>query len=145
MKSSQLISIFLLFGSVYCFSQDESDVITCPLQKRFIVNGNDTIYTDSNIPAEFPGGHKAMYKYLQENLKYPEIGFCPEGKCYLQFIVDMEGNISNIKVLRGVPDCPECDQEAINVVKGMPKWIPAKVNGRLVKSYFQMPVNFTLN
>jgi protein TonB len=68
-----------------------------------------------------------------------------QGKCFLQFVVEEDGSITNIKVLRGVPDCPEFDMEAVRIVKSMPKWKPGKIQGRAVRSYYTLPVAFNLN
>lgn len=107
----------------------------------------EIIYDIVDEPAEPPGGMAALKKYLAENIKYPqtavEMGL--EGKCYLQFVVSENGYISNVKIKKGVTDCPECDQEAIRVVKGMPKWTPGKINGKAVNSTFSLPVSFKLN
>lgn len=105
------------------------------------------VQTFVDEPAEFPGGHSAMNAFLAKNLKYPPAALEKEiaGKCYLQFIVDAEGMISDIKVKRGVTDCPECDQEAVRVIGLMPKWTPGKTNGKAVKSYYNLPVKFSLN
>lgn len=107
----------------------------------------EVIYDIVDEAADFPGGRAALLKYLSENIKYPqtavEMGL--QGKCYLQFVVSENGFISNVKVKKGVTDCPECDQEAIRVVKGMPKWAPGKVNGKAVNSTFSLPVSFKLN
>ena len=107
----------------------------------------EVIYDIVDEPAEPPGGMAALKKYLAENIKYPqtavEMGL--EGKCYLQFVVSENGYISNVKIKKGVTDCPECDQEAIRVVKGMPKWTPGKINGKAVNSTFSLPVSFKLN
>lgn len=88
-----------------------------------------------------------MMKFISEHLKYPavaeESGI--EGKCFLQFIVSETGELSDIKVRRGVPDCPECDKEAVRLVKSMPKWTPGKNNGKAVKSLYTLPVMFKLN
>ena len=96
--------------------------------------------------AEFPGGKKAMMEFLNKNIKYPQLAIEQgiQGRCFLRFVVSTEGKISDVRVLRGVPDCPECDKEAIRVVKSMPRWKPGKNNGRGVNSYFDMPVSFTL-
>ena len=105
---------------------------------------DNTIYAFTDEPAVFNGDVK---KYLAENIKYPqtaiELGL--EGKCYLQFVVSANGNISNVDVKRGVPDCKECDEEAVRVVKRMPKWTPAKNAGKPVNSTFNLPVSFKLN
>lgn len=103
-----------------------------------------TMWVDE--PAEFPGGHKAMLRFLAENLNYPQVAreLNLEGKCNLKFVVSKTGNISDVTVERGVPDCPECDKEAVRVVKKMPDWRPGKVKGKAVDSYFNLPVKFTL-
>jgi protein TonB len=104
------------------------------------------IYMVLDEYAEFPGGRAALQKYLDNNLQYPttakEMGI--QGKAYLKFVVSDKGEISNVQILKGVSDCPECDKEAIRVVKGMPKWIPGKNNGKAVASWFNLPVKFEL-
>jgi protein TonB len=96
--------------------------------------------------AEFPGGTAAMYKYIQQNVQYPamarEAGI--SGKCFLKFVVNETGEISNVEVLKGVPGCSECDREAIRVVKSMPKWKAAKMTGKSVKCFFNLPINFKI-
>lgn len=100
------------------------------------------IYTTVDEDAEFPGGKKALLSFLVKNLEYPEV--CIFGKIYLKFTVLKDGTIENITVLRGVPDCPECEKEAIRVISIMPTWIPAKVSGKSVNSYFYLPININL-
>ena len=64
------------------------------------------------------------------------------GKCYVSIVVEIDGSISNVKVIRGVPDCPECDKEAIRLMKTMPKWKPGKTGGKVVRSRINLPVKF---
>lgn len=94
--------------------------------------------------AEFPGGPAALKKYLGENIIYPptavELGV--QGTVYVRFIVSERGNISNVRVTKGIPDCDECSEEAIRVFKSMPDWRPAKNNGKNVNSYFNSKVTF---
>lgn len=99
-----------------------------------------------DVSAEYPGGYPAMMKFIQENLIYPEIGIenGAQGKCYLRFVVDDKGKISSVKVMRGIAGCPECDQEAMRVIRKMPKWKPGKLQGEDVSSYFDLPINFKL-
>lgn len=104
----------------------------------------EIIYDIVDEIAEFPGGMAELVKYMRENLKYPETGITYEGKCYLQFYVMKDGSIKNIKIKKGVTDCPECDAEAVRMVKGMPKWKPGEINGRSVNSVFSLPVSFKL-
>lgn len=95
-------------------------------------------------PAEFPGGRAELKKFLENNLRYPEweaqqgIG----GKCYLRFVVSSTGEISRVSVIRKVAECPDCDKEAVRVVKKMPNWKPGKKNGEAVDCYFNLPINF---
>ncbi len=101
---------------------------------------------DPDISAQFPGGRDKMIQFLTSNLNYPELPrqLGIQGKCHLQFVINKQGEISQIKIMRAVPDCVECDQEAIRVIKKMPKWKPAVKDGQNVDSYFIMPINFTL-
>lgn len=105
------------------------------------------IYEVVDETAQFPGGQEALKKYIKDNLKFPQtaIDMGIEGKCYLKFVVSESGNISNVKVIRGVQDCPECDREAIRVVKSMPKWKPGTINGKPVHSTFTLPVPFKID
>ena len=115
-----------------------------PKEMEIIIEKKESeVYTYVDETAAFKGNLK---QYLDENIVYPQraVQLEIEGRCYLQFIVSDSGNISNIKVKRGVPDCPECDEEAVRVVKGMPNWIPAEIGGKPVNSTFNLPVSFKL-
>ena len=104
------------------------------------------IFTIVEENAEFPGGLAEMAKFIQKNLQYPamarEAGI--SGKCFLKFVVNENGDISNVEVLKGVSGCGDCDREAIRVVKSMPKWKAAKMTGRAVKCYFNLPISFKI-
>lgn len=106
----------------------------------------EVIYDFVDEPADFPGGRAALLKYLSENIRYPQVAqeMNIQGKCYLTFVVSENGYISNVKLKKGVTDCPECDAEAMRVVRGMPKWTPGKNNGKAVNSVFSLPVTFKL-
>lgn len=106
----------------------------------------DTITTDVNRPAEFPGGKQALYRFLGENLVYPKRAIKEEieGRCSLRFIIDTEGNVAEVKVREGVAGCRECDAEAIRVVQLMPRWTPGISHNRVVNSYYNMPITFKL-
>jgi protein TonB len=92
----------------------------------------------------FTGGEEAMYDYLRKNITYPdmarELGL--QGKVFVQFVVEKDGRITNVKVVRGVSE--DCDAEAARVVKKMPKWQPGKQRGKAVRTQFTLPVNFVL-
>jgi len=113
----------------------------------FDENGRKNNFSnDPTIDAEYPNGLDSMNAFLARNIEYPEIArdLGLEGKCILQFMVDFDGTVKDLRILRGVPDCFECDKEAMRVVKLMPKWKPGKVHNRVDKSYFYLPVSFTL-
>lgn len=99
---------------------------------------------DLNIiekPAEFPGGRDEMFKFIKKNLQYPK-ETCVEGLVFVQFSVEPDGSLSNIKVVRGLSQ--ECDAEAVRVFSIMPKWIPAiePVKKKPTKNYFTIPCRF---
>jgi protein TonB len=93
---------------------------------------------------EFPGGEKEMMNYLHKNTRYPtaarENGI--EGTVMLEFVVNEDGSISGLKALRQVSG--GCTEEAMRVVKSMPKWKAGMQNGNAVKVYFRLPVTFKL-
>lgn len=93
---------------------------------------------------EFPGGVDAMYKYLAQNIKYPQLARENNitGKVYVEFVVEKDGSVSNVKVLRDIGG--GCGQEAVRVVKTMPKWSPGKQRGKAVRVQYRLPVNFNL-
>jgi protein TonB len=102
------------------------------------------IFTVVEQNPEFPDGQAALMKYLAANIKYPTLARENNisGKVILQFVVDEDGGISDIKAARGIGG--GCDEEAIRVVKSMPKWKPGKQRGRPVKVRFTLPVSFKL-
>jgi TonB family protein len=106
--------------------------------------------TDMNIfnvveqMPEFPGGEQALAQFLHDHIKYPaeaaENGI--QGSVYTSLVIEKDGSISNILVVRGV--YPTVDAESVRVVRIMPKWIPGRQNGELVRVKFTVPINFVL-
>ena len=92
----------------------------------------------------FPGGMGALMKYLATHIHYPELAKESgiQGRVFINFVVEPDGSIDHVKVLRGIGG--GCDEEAIRVVKSMPKWIPGKQRGKPVRVSFNLPVKFTL-
>lgn len=93
---------------------------------------------------EFPGGNIKLTKFIENALKFPQISKSQgvQGNVYLSFVVDTTGKLKNIKVNRGIS--MECDQEALRIVKLMPKWIPAEHNGKKVEVTINLPIKFEL-
>lgn len=94
---------------------------------------------------EFPGGQKAMMKWLMENIKYPEAAAKAgkEGRVIVKFVVDKQGNVTKPVVARGVDE--SLDAEALRVVKAMPKWTPGRNNGKVVSVEYTLPVSFRID
>lgn len=107
--------------------------------------GEDEVYMSVEKNPEFPGGVNAMMDYLRGNLKYPESAKKnkQEGRVFIGFIVEKDGSVSNVKVLRGV--CEELDSEAVRVVKSMPTWIAGRDKGKPVRVQYTLPIVFKLN
>ena len=93
---------------------------------------------------QYPGGMGALNQWLGSNIKYPvmaaENGI--EGRVVVQFVVERDGSVSGVHVVRGVD--PSLDKEATRVVSAMPKWIPGKQNGSAVRVKYTVPVTFRL-
>jgi TonB family protein len=104
----------------------------------------EIIYTVVKEMPEFPGGTINMMKYIQKNIQYPQSAKDAglTGKCFLKFVIDTIGAIRDIQILKGVPGCIECDEEAIRLLKSMPKWNPGKQDGKRVPVYYTYPINF---
>jgi protein TonB len=118
-----------------------SDAGTGPVEEKA-----PEVFTVVEQMPDFPGGPAEMMKYIQKNIHYPEIEKEANisGKCFVKFVVEMDGSISNVEILKGVPGGPGCDKEAVRVVKSMPKWSAGKQNGRAVRVYYNLPIVFRL-
>ena len=92
----------------------------------------------------FPGGEQKLMEYVRKNVKYPQIARESgiKGRVFVSFVVEPDGSVSNVKVLRGIGG--GCDEEAMRVVKSMPKWKPGKQRGKAVRVSYMLPVNFQL-
>lgn len=103
------------------------------------------IFTEPEARASFPGGEAKKLEFIQQNNQLPRTT-CYEsavtGKVYVQFIVQKDGTIDDIKILRSIGNRES--EEAVRIIKSMPNWIPAKQNGYDVASYYAMPIKFEL-
>jgi protein TonB len=103
------------------------------------------IFTVVESMPGFPGGEAARIEYLNENIKYPQMARESgiQGRVFVTFVVERDGSVTDVKVLRGIGG--GCDEEAIRVIKNMPKWEPGKQRGKPVRVQFNMPILFKLN
>lgn len=94
--------------------------------------------------ASFPGGNDALASYLQTNVKYPESALKNNeaGKVFVSFVVEKDGSIGDVKVEKSVS--ADLDNEALKVVREMPKWTPAMKDGKEVRSSLTLPIVFHL-
>ena len=105
---------------------------------------DDDVFVFVEQNPQFPGGDAARIKYIQNNLVYPKqaIELAIQGTVYVNFVVEKDSTITNPKVLRGIGG--GCDEEAIRLIKAMPKWIPGKQRNMAVRCQFNMPIKFSL-
>jgi protein TonB len=103
------------------------------------------IFTVVESMPDFPGGDAARIKYLNENIKYPQMARESgiQGRVFVTFVVEKDGSVTDVRVLRGIGG--GCDEEAIRVIKNMPKWNAGKQRGKPVRVQFNMPILFKLN
>ncbi len=92
----------------------------------------------------YPGGDQKLMEYIAKNIKYPQIARESgiQGRVFVGFVVEPDGHVSNVKLLRGIGG--GCDEEAMRVIKSMPKWKPGKQRGKAVRVSYQIPVMFKL-
>ena len=108
------------------------------------INQENRVFAVVEEMPEFVEGHKAVSKFLTENIKYPETARNEgvQGMVYVAFVVEKEGSITGVRVIKGIGS--GCDEEAIRVVKMM-KFNPGKQNGKAVDVQFNLPIKFSLN
>lgn len=105
---------------------------------------DEQIFTVVEKNPEFKGGVSEMYKYIAEHMTYPaeaqERGL--EGRVFIKFIVDKNGDIQNPVILKGT--APSLDAEALRIISDLPQWNPGMQDGEPVNTYFTMPIAFRL-
>lgn len=106
----------------------------------------EEIFVDPVIDAEFPGGYVAMMKFIQENLVIPKLpnNDSINGRVWLRFIVTQTGDVTNVSVARGIDNCKECSQAAINLVEQFPKWKPGEIYDSGKKELYKIDQWWTL-
>lgn len=131
-------NIFILTFSLFfniCFAQESESS-----------NKSDGPFTIVEEMPSFKGGDAAMIRFIQKNVKYPQLekesGI--SGTCYVTFIVEKNGKLGEIKILRGVSGGPGLDKEALRVVKKMPKWKPGRQNGKKIRVQYNLPIKYTI-
>lgn len=134
MKTIKLfISIAFLFATILCQSQTKEN------------KSKDGVYFVVEEMPAYPGGEEALRKDLAASIKYPEeakkAGI--QGKVYVTFVVDEQGNVIDAKIARGVD--PSLDKESLRVIKELKTWRPGKEKGKAVKVSYTIPIKFALD
>jgi TonB family protein len=113
-------------------------------EPKKIVVSNEKIYKHTDIRPEFSGSSQKLYEFIRQNLKYPSAAQRANvaGKVFIKFIVEKDGSISEVEVQKGLGF--GCDEEAIRLIKSMPKWKPGIQNGEPVRAMFSIPLSFVL-
>lgn len=105
---------------------------------------NEPVYNMAMMQQQpkFPGGTSEMYKWLGNNIKYPEEAKKEgvSGKVIVDFVITKTGKTDKVRVVRGLH--PALDQEAVRVIKAMPAWTPGKQNGQPVNVSYTLPITF---
>ena len=106
--------------------------------------GGEVVFVDYDQQPQFPGGETALLKYLQENIKYPPKALKDsiQGRVVVQFVVDKAGKVGEVKVVRSVNK--DLDDEAVRLIKTLPKFYPGRQNGQAVAVWYTLPVTFKL-
>lgn len=109
------------------------------------VKGKNGVYTVVEQMPQFPGGDEARTQYMINSIKYPDEARKKniQGTVYITFIVEENGAVSNVKILRGIGG--GCDEEAFRVIREMPAWVPGKQKGKTVRVQYNMPIKFKLS
>lgn len=128
MKKLFLIVFFMAFVSVNAYSQSKEQ--------------DDAVYSMVSEQPSFPGGMQEMKKFISENRKYPAEAKAKDihGKVIVAFVVERDGSLGDVKIRRGIGY--GCDEEAVRLIKSMPKWTPGKQNGKAVRVSMMLPVSF---
>lgn len=133
--------IFILIAFVFAWT-------ICAFAQMDMVSSqpeNDTIYLSSEQLPEFPGGQQAMFQYIADNVEYPVFARMNgiQGRTICQFVVNKSGSLSDIKILKSSGN-NKLDKEAVNVIASMPKWIPGRSAGEIVRVKYTIPVTFKI-
>ena len=105
----------------------------------------DTLYDPIMLQPEFPGGMHEMFNFIKENLNYPKQAIKKniQGRAICHFIVEKDGSITNVEVVRSSGN-KSLDKAAIRVIKMMPKWKPATMQGKIIRVKYVLPIVFKI-
>lgn len=140
-----IVLMMMTVGNIACAQNvpliiDPDKVDQYLAERKDIINVYDCV---EQMPS-FPGGTQKLKEFIEENLRYPKEleESCVQGRVIVRFIVERNGKLSNVKVVKSVH--PVLDKEALRIVKLMPRWIPGRQNGISVRVKCYIPIIFRL-
>ena len=140
-----VVLLMMTVGNIAC-AQNVPLIIDPDKVDQYLAERKDTInvYDCVEQMPSFPGGSQKLKEFIEENLRYPKEleETCVQGRVIVRFIVERNGKLSNVKVVKSVH--PVLDKEALRIVKLMPRWIPGRQNGITVRVKFYIPIIFRL-
>ena len=140
-----VVLLMMTVGNIAC-AQNVPLIIDPDKVDQYLAERKDTInvYDCVEQMPSFPGGSQKLKEFIEENLRYPKEleESCVQGRVIVRFIVERNGKLSNVKVVKSVH--PVLDKEALRIVKLMPRWIPGRQNGITVRVKCYIPIIFRL-
>lgn len=105
---------------------------------------DEEVFIVVEVAPEYPGGIDSMFAFISRNIKYPEEALKNKisGRVFVTFVVEKDGQVTNARLLREIGG--GCGDEALRVVKSMPKWKPGTQRGNPVRVQFNLPIVFDL-
>ncbi len=115
-----------------------------PINFALDAGSKDQVFQVVEIMPEYPGGEKALFSFLGNNIKYPEVAKKNKvtGRVFVTFVVEKDGSVADVKLLKGIGS--GCDEEAMRVIKSMPNWKPGTQRGKAVRVQYNLPIKFAL-
>ena len=144
----KLFFMTFLMLSISCFAQDTKRG-TIKVKKAEVAETktpNLAGYVKVGQMPMFPGGQSEMNAFIKKNLKYPiaERKAGIQGTVRVRFTVNLDGGITNVNILEGIPGAPGLEQEALRIVSIMPKWTPGLKNNKQTIMQYNLPIKFQL-
>ena len=143
MTQSKLLLGILIFGfTLTAFGQSKKEIK--PTKENTATSEKTNSWVNDEQMPVFPGGEEELLKFIYNNLHYPDSAKVKhiQGKVVVRFIVTKTGTIDKVEVLRALH--PDCDQEAVRIVKVLPKFTPGKYDNKPVSIWFTLPIIFKL-
>jgi len=119
-------------------------VVSLKLKNGKVLHTDSLFYIVEKMP-KYPGGDQELFKYLSENIHYPEQAKKGkvEGRVFINFVIERDGKVNQLRVAHGIGH--GCDEEAARVVRNMKPWIPGTQGGKAVRVKYTLPVKFSLS